>query len=97
MAAWRMAKLRVGWIVAGWAPGVRTIANRFWFHWMTGSIGCVAKAGAPLNGTLKAALASANAVTNLVTVMILLFDRSVCYRLLGTYEDALTSLPGSAA
>jgi hypothetical protein len=31
-----MAKLRVGWIVGGCAPGVRTIDKRFLFHWTTG-------------------------------------------------------------
>jgi hypothetical protein len=64
-----MAKLRVGWIVGDWAPGVRTIASRFRFHWMTGSIDCAVKAGAPLNGAVKAALESVHAVTNLATVM----------------------------
>src|SRR6266568_452018 len=29
--------LRVGWTVAGWAPGVRRMLNRVRFHWITGS------------------------------------------------------------
>src|SRR5882724_7186691 len=67
-----MAKLRVGWTVAGWAPGVRTIANRFRFHWTTGSIDWAVKAAAPVNWAVKAALDSAHAVTSLVTVIVLL-------------------------
>src|SRR5579884_2883947 len=35
MAACIIAKLRVGWMVEGWAPGVRTIARRLRFHWTT--------------------------------------------------------------
>src|SRR5438876_613156 len=35
-----MAKLRVEWIVAGWAPGVRTILRSILFHSMTGLTGC---------------------------------------------------------
>src|SRR4029077_10719729 len=27
-----MAKLRVGWMVAGWAPGVWTMCRSSWFH-----------------------------------------------------------------
>jgi hypothetical protein len=29
--------LRVGWIVAGWAPGVLRIPSRIRFHWITWS------------------------------------------------------------
>src|ERR1700688_3097765 len=35
MAACSIAKLRVEWIVGGWAPGVRTITSRVLFHSMT--------------------------------------------------------------
>src|SRR5207249_5039308 len=35
-AACRIAKLRVGCTVAGWAPGVRTITRSVLFHWTTG-------------------------------------------------------------
>src|SRR6516225_1371024 len=36
-----MAKLRVGWIVAGWAPDVRTITRSVLFHsttWLSGFV-----------------------------------------------------------
>src|SRR6478672_8109976 len=36
MAACRMAKLRVGWMFAGCAPGVFTIERRIWFQSSTG-------------------------------------------------------------
>src|SRR5260370_34226657 len=42
-----MAKLRVGWIVGGWALGVRTITRRVLFHCTTGLTGRAAESGAP--------------------------------------------------
>src|SRR5712664_4133082 len=45
MAACSIAKLRVEWIVGGWAPGVRTIASRALVHSMTGLTDCGAEAG----------------------------------------------------
>src|SRR6266478_1571542 len=36
-----IAKLRVGWMVAGWAPGVRTMTRSVLFHcttWLTGLV-----------------------------------------------------------
>jgi len=44
IAACMMAKLRVGWMVAGWAPGVRTITRSVLFHWITWLTGLVASA-----------------------------------------------------
>src|SRR6267154_4557329 len=41
-----MAKLRVGWIVAGWAFGVRTITRRVSFHCTTGLTGRAAESSA---------------------------------------------------
>src|SRR6267154_4839108 len=41
-----MAKLRVGWIVAGWAFGVRTITRRVLFHCTTGLTGRAAESSA---------------------------------------------------
>src|SRR6266853_1703302 len=45
MAACSIAKLRVEWIVGGWAPGVRTISSRVLFHSMTWFTDCEAEAG----------------------------------------------------
>src|SRR4029079_15438068 len=47
-----IAMLRVAWIVAGCAPGVRRIPSRIRFHWITwsgsvGRAGCFAEAKAP--------------------------------------------------
>src|SRR4029077_12881332 len=42
-AACIMAKLRVGWMVAGCAPGVRTMTRSVLFHcttWLTGVVAC---------------------------------------------------------
>ena len=30
-----IAKVRVGWMVAGWAPGTRSSCKRAWFHLIT--------------------------------------------------------------
>src|SRR4029077_7595380 len=38
-----IAKLRVGWMVAGCAPGVRTITRSIRFHCTTGLTGCGAE------------------------------------------------------
>src|SRR4029077_3780079 len=46
MAACITAKLRVGWTVAGCAPGVRTIVRSVLFHCMTG-LSCAAVDAAP--------------------------------------------------
>src|ERR1700722_9524520 len=43
MAACRMAKLRVEWMVGDWAPGVRTIVRRVLFHSMTALTDCAAE------------------------------------------------------
>jgi hypothetical protein len=59
-------------MVAGWAPGVRTIANSVLFHRMTGSGDSALETGAPTNWTVIAALESAHAVTNLSTFIVLL-------------------------
>jgi hypothetical protein len=39
-----IAKLRVGWMVAGCAPGVRTITSSARFHCNTGLTGCAEEA-----------------------------------------------------
>src|SRR5260370_41593317 len=43
IAACMIAKLRVGWMVAGCAPGVRTITRSIRFHCKTGLTGCGAE------------------------------------------------------
>jgi hypothetical protein len=45
MAACSIAKLRVEWIVGGWAPGVRTITSKVLFHSITWFTGWGAEAG----------------------------------------------------
>src|ERR1700738_3889002 len=47
MAACITAKLRVGWTVAGCAPGVRTIVRRTLFHCVTGFSCAVADSALP--------------------------------------------------
>ena len=57
-----MAKLRVGWTVAGCAPGVRTITRSVRFHcttWLTGFVAW-AIAGARLAAASAATVAPAN-------------------------------------
>jgi hypothetical protein len=67
IAACIMAKLRVGWTVAGCAPGVRTITRSVLFHWITWLTGLVASAiegagFAPVN--TATAVAASNSVFN---------------------------------
>src|SRR6516225_5272712 len=64
IAACMMAKLRVGWTVAGCAPGVRTITRSVLFHsttWLTGFVAW-AIAGARLAVTSTAAVVPASSV-----------------------------------
>src|ERR1700758_1334254 len=59
IAACMMAKLRVGWMVAGCAPGVRTIDRRVLFHCTTWLTVCVAWA---ITGARLAAASTATVV-----------------------------------
>src|ERR1700693_1948182 len=42
-AIWVIARVRVGWIAAGWAPLATRTCCSSWFHWITWS-GCEAAA-----------------------------------------------------
>src|SRR5579859_3626655 len=64
-----MAMLRVGWTVAGCAPGVRRIPSRIRFHWITWS-GAWAEALAAPVAVLGAALA-ANALPTLAAAVMI--------------------------
>src|SRR6266446_3180368 len=62
IAACMMAKLRVAWMVAGCAPGVRTMTKSILFHCTTWLTGCVAWAiaGARFAAVSAATVAPAN-------------------------------------
>src|SRR5580704_1068074 len=65
-----IAKLRVGWMVAGCAPGVRTITRSVLFHcatWLTGFVAC------PIAGARFAAASKATVVptSNRVFISVL--------------------------
>src|SRR5215831_19091010 len=67
IAACMMAKLRVGWTVAGWAPGVRTTTRSVLFHCSTWLTGLVASA---IAGAGFAAIKTATAVAASNSVFI---------------------------
>src|ERR1700675_2630134 len=81
-----IAKLRVGWMVAGWALGVRTITRSALFHCTTGLTGAPEELGTswrsllldlvlyePLASTENPAQTSANTITILDIIGFLSF------------------------
>src|SRR4029077_19774918 len=73
IAACIMAKLRVGWTVAGCAPGVRTITRSVLFHWITWLTGLGASAiegagVAPVNTATAVAASNSVFISDLTKV-----------------------------
>src|SRR5690349_16139940 len=98
-----IAKLRVGWMVAGCAPGVRTMTRRVLFHsttWLTGFVAC------PIAGGRFAAASKATVVpaSNRVFIGVLRYvdvsvssSRSTGLRRPGDQDDRRSSAGRCAA
>jgi hypothetical protein len=98
MAACRMAKLRVGCTVGGWAPGVRTIVSSSRFQSMTTDPGISPNPGTPCPDAPVAPVALADATpvapqTN-ATPTTPAINLILIIRLLPTARDTRRYAPG---
>src|ERR1700719_1816087 len=79
-----IAKLRVGWIVAGCAPGVRTITSRFLFHCTTWFTDCAGDGSGVFRPPSEApyewptwAASTAHRTVSLIHIFVI--ERSPCW------------------